>query len=102
MFNTFFIILFVGIIFGVNLMIIYFLWKKSMINEIHKILDDKFINSIKDQMPELPERKTKRFIEDYQLTEYDANVLTVDLNLANFFEEVSSKTKNPKFFYLHG
>ena len=60
------------------------------------LIDDKFINSIKDQMPELPERKTKRFIEDYQLTEYDANVLTVDLNLANFFEEVSSKTKNPK------
>ena len=59
-------------------------------------IDDKFINSIKDQMPELPESKIKRFIEDYQLTEYDANVLTVDLNLANFFEEVSSKTKNPK------
>ena len=60
------------------------------------LIDDKFINSIKDQMPELPESKIKRFIEDYQLTEYDANVLTVDLNLANFFEEVSSKTKNPK------
>ena len=54
------------------------------------LIDDKFINSIKDQMPELPESKIKRFIEDYQLTEYDANVLTVDLNLANFFEEVSS------------
>ena len=60
------------------------------------LIDDKFINSIKDQMPELPESKIERFIEDYQLTEYDANVLTVDLNLANFFEEVSSKTKNPK------
>jgi len=49
------------------------------------LIDDEFINSLKDQMPELSESKTKRFVKDYQLTEYDANVLTVDLNFANFF-----------------
>ena len=60
------------------------------------LIDDEFINSLKDQMPELSESKTKRFVKDYQLTEYDANVLTVDLNFANFFEEVAAKSKNPK------
>jgi aspartyl-tRNA(Asn)/glutamyl-tRNA(Gln) amidotransferase subunit B len=60
------------------------------------LIDDEFINSLKDQMPELSESKTKRFVKDYQLTEYDANVLTVDLNFANFFEEVAAKLKNPK------
>ena len=60
------------------------------------LIDDEFINSLKDQMPELSESKTKRFVKDYQLTEYDANVLTVDLNFANFFEEVAANSKNPK------
>ena len=60
------------------------------------LINDDFINSIKVQMPELAEIKTKRFVKDYQLTEYDANVLTSDLNLADYFEEVVLKSKDPK------
>ena len=60
------------------------------------LINDDFINSIKVQMPELAEIKTKRFVKDYQLTEYDANVLTSDLNLADYFEKVVLKSKDPK------
>ena len=60
------------------------------------LINDDFINSIKVQMPELAEIKIKRFVKDYQLTEYDANVLTSDLNLADYFEEVVLKSKDPK------
>ena len=60
------------------------------------VLDEGFIKSIKDLMPELSEEKEKRFIKEYKLSDYDANVLSVDLNLSNFFEEVVVRSKDPK------
>ena len=60
------------------------------------VLDEGFIKSIKDLMPELSEEKEKRFIREYKLSEYDANVLSVDPNLSNFFEEVVVRSRNPK------
>ena len=60
------------------------------------VLTEDFIKSVKDLMPELSEEKEKRFIEEYKLSDYDANVLSVDPNLSNFFEEVVVRSKNPK------
>jgi aspartyl-tRNA(Asn)/glutamyl-tRNA(Gln) amidotransferase subunit B len=60
------------------------------------ILDEDFIKSVKDLMPELSEEKEKRFIREYKLSDYDANVLSVDHNLSNFFEEVVVRSRNPK------
>jgi aspartyl-tRNA(Asn)/glutamyl-tRNA(Gln) amidotransferase subunit B len=60
------------------------------------ILDEDFIKSVKDLMPELSEEKEKRFIREYKLSDYDANVLSVDPNLSNFFEEVVIRSRNPK------
>ncbi len=60
------------------------------------VLDEGFIKSIKDLMPELSEEKEKRFIREYKLSDYDANVLSVDPNLSNFFEEVVVRSRNPK------
>ncbi|HHZ85493.1 MAG TPA: Asp-tRNA(Asn)/Glu-tRNA(Gln) amidotransferase subunit GatB [Gammaproteobacteria bacterium] len=60
------------------------------------VLSEDFIKSIKDLMPELSEEKEKRFIRDYKLSDYDANVLSVDPNLSNFFEEVVVRSRNPK------
>ena len=60
------------------------------------ILDEDFIKSVKDLMPELSEEKEKRFIREYKLSDYDANVLSVDPNLSNFFEEVVVRSRNPK------
>ena len=60
------------------------------------ILDEDFIKSVKDLMPELSEEKEKRFIKEYKLSDYDANVLSVDPNLSNFFEEVVVRSRNPK------
>lgn len=60
------------------------------------VLTEDFIKSIKDLMPELSEEKEKRFIKEYKLSDYDANVLSVDPNLSNFFEEVVVRSKNPK------
>ncbi len=60
------------------------------------VLGDSFIQSIKKEMPELPEEKKKRFISEHNLSEYDAEVLSVDLNLSKYFEEVVNITNDPK------
>ena len=58
-------------------------------------LTEAWVRQIKDRLPELPEQKKARFIEQYGLSEYDAGVLTADRDLAAFYEEVASKA-DPK------
>ena len=60
------------------------------------VLSEDFIKSVKDLMPELSEEKEKRFVKEYKLSDYDANVLSVDPNLSNFFEEVVVRSRDPK------
>ncbi len=45
------------------------------------------IATLKSQVPELPGQKFARFTQTYQLTPYDAQILTRDVNVAQFFEE---------------
>ena len=47
-----------------------------------------FINEIKRQLPELPWKKRKRFVTDYQLTNYDAKLLTSNIETADYFETI--------------
>ncbi len=58
-------------------------------------LSDAWIESIRTQLPELPEAKTARFISDFGLTPSDARFLTSELSLANYFESVVAKSKSP-------
>ena len=60
------------------------------------VLDKKFIESVKNEMPELSEDKKNRLIEEYKLSDYDAEVLSVDPNLSKYFEEVVINSSNPK------
>ncbi|PID46717.1 MAG: Asp-tRNA(Asn)/Glu-tRNA(Gln) amidotransferase GatCAB subunit B [Proteobacteria bacterium] len=47
-------------------------------------------------MPELPAQKKQRFIDELQLTEFDAAVLTTNRELADYFESVAAATGEPK------
>ena len=60
------------------------------------ILDEEFINSVKEAMPELPNEKKIRLMEVYKLSEYDSSLLAADKDLANFFEEVTKESNSPK------
>jgi aspartyl-tRNA(Asn)/glutamyl-tRNA(Gln) amidotransferase subunit B len=60
------------------------------------IVDDAWIQDVRAGMPELPEEKKQRFITAYNLSEYDAAVLTADLDMANFFEQTITPLKNIK------
>jgi len=58
-------------------------------------LNDAWIESIRTQLPELPEAKTKRFITDHDLTPSEARFLTIERSLADYFENVLAKSKGP-------
>ncbi len=51
------------------------------------ILTDEYIDEIRSNMPELPEAKKKRYVAELGLTEYDAHVLTLDVETSRYFEE---------------
>ncbi|MCZ0813014.1 MAG: Asp-tRNA(Asn)/Glu-tRNA(Gln) amidotransferase subunit GatB [Pseudomonadota bacterium] len=50
-------------------------------------IEQDWVDAIRDSLPELPDEKKARFINDYGVTEYDASVLTADVDLAAYFEE---------------
>ena len=60
------------------------------------ILSDEYINNIKDNLPEMPHIKKERYINEYSLPEYDAEILTSSKKTANFFEKTNSICNNPK------
>jgi len=49
-------------------------------------LDDAFIESVRASLPELPTEKKQRFISDFSLSVYDAEVLTASKDIADYFE----------------
>ena len=50
-------------------------------------LDDNWIDEIKQNLPVLPEKRRMKYINEYQLSEYDAKLLSEDINFSDFFEE---------------
>ena len=58
------------------------------------MLDAKWIESIRASLPELPEAKTRRFIEQYELKPQDVLLLTSEKALAHYFESVVVKSKS--------
>lgn len=53
-------------------------------------IEQAWVDDIAATMPELPDAKKARFMTDFGLTDYDANVLTADLESAAFFESVAA------------
>lgn len=53
------------------------------------VLSEEYIATIKASMPELPDAKKARFIKDLGLTQYDAEVICENQEVANFFEKAS-------------
>ncbi len=51
------------------------------------ILTDEYIDQIRASLPELPEAKKKRYVSELGLTDYDAHVLTLDVETSRYFEE---------------
>jgi aspartyl-tRNA(Asn)/glutamyl-tRNA(Gln) amidotransferase subunit B len=59
-------------------------------------LDEKEIEKIKKEMPELPQQKAKRFEKEYGISEYESNVLCSDFDLGKLFEKLVEGYADPK------
>jgi aspartyl-tRNA(Asn)/glutamyl-tRNA(Gln) amidotransferase subunit B len=57
------------------------------------MVDDAWIEEVRQSLPELPVEKTERFMKEYGLPRYDVEILVSDKGLAGYFE------KTVKFFY---
>lgn len=50
------------------------------------VIDEGFINGVKNTLPELPDAKKERFMYEFGLSPYEASVLTSSRELADFYE----------------
>ena len=59
------------------------------------VITQEMIDNIKKNMPELPEAKKERYIKEYNLSDYDASVLTSSKEISSYYEKLIEK-HNPK------
>jgi aspartyl-tRNA(Asn)/glutamyl-tRNA(Gln) amidotransferase subunit B len=52
------------------------------------VIEESFLNEVKATLPELPDAKRQRFVEQFGLSSYDAGVLTASREMADYFESV--------------
>ena len=59
-------------------------------------LSEEYIENIKNNLPELPESRKRRYLEEYKLSEKDAGIITSSRYLSDLFEETIKVCNNPK------
>ena len=59
-------------------------------------VSDEMIDKIKKTLPEMPEIRLKKYIEEYKLPEYDSKILTSSKYLSDLFEKATKICNNPK------
>lgn len=60
------------------------------------IVDDKWIEQIRQSLPELPDKKRERFVSEYGISENDADFLVSEKAIANWFEKAVKLGGQPK------
>ena len=60
------------------------------------VTSPEMIEEIRKQLPELPDSRKKRLMEDCGLSEYDTNILISTIEMATYFDEVISHKADPK------
>ena len=59
-------------------------------------LSEEYIENIKNNLPELPESRKRRYLEEYKLSEKDAGIITSSRYLSDLFEDTIKVCNNPK------
>ncbi len=60
------------------------------------MIDEAWVEELRKTIPELPEQKRERFVKSYKIPEYDAGVLTSSKPLADYFEQCTALSPQPK------
>lgn len=63
---------------------------------VHVSIDDEWKERVRATIPELPDARKARYVQDYGLTNYDAEVITASMQIADFFEESLKYTSDAK------
>lgn len=64
--------------------------------DLVSVKTEALLAEVRGCVPELPKAKRARFVEQYQITPYDAAVLANDLDLARYFEVAAKDANKPK------
>ncbi|MFT5033765.1 MAG: aspartyl-tRNA(Asn)/glutamyl-tRNA(Gln) amidotransferase subunit B, partial [Bacteroidia bacterium] len=59
-------------------------------------IEDSLIEQLRNSLPELPDAKRARFEKDFGLSTYDADILTAERDVADYFEQASSAAGDAK------
>lgn len=59
-------------------------------------IDNKWIDEVKNNQPELRDEKKARYIKEYGIPEYDADLITLSIKMSEIFEETSDICTKPK------
>ena len=60
------------------------------------VVSDEFIQNVQSEMPELPEARRKRFMDQFALSFADASQLVSDRTLADYYESAAESSGNPR------
>jgi aspartyl-tRNA(Asn)/glutamyl-tRNA(Gln) amidotransferase subunit B len=60
------------------------------------VLETSYIEKLRKELPELPDARQARFVQQYQLSDYDASILSNDADMARFFEQVATLSGDSK------
>jgi aspartyl-tRNA(Asn)/glutamyl-tRNA(Gln) amidotransferase subunit B len=60
------------------------------------VVTDEMLEDIKEELPEMPDVRKQRFIDEFEMSSDDAQTLTEDRYLADFYEDVLLHAGNPK------
>ena len=64
------------------------------------VISDEEMQAIKDEFPELPKEKEKRYTQEFELSAYDAQIIVSSKSMADFFETASKKHKIIYFYQI--
>ncbi len=60
------------------------------------VIDPQWVQEIRDSLPELPDAKRERLVQEMGLSEYDAGIITGSRALADFFDQTVAEYNEPK------
>jgi aspartyl-tRNA(Asn)/glutamyl-tRNA(Gln) amidotransferase subunit B len=60
------------------------------------VISDEHVEQLRATLPELPDARQQRFMAEYELSQYDATVLSADAATASYFEQAAKQSGNPK------
>src|SRR5207253_8736009 len=60
------------------------------------VVEPAWVEEVRAALPEMPAEKRRRFVAEYGLPDYDAGVLTLSRNVADYYEAVARESGNAK------